>query len=173
MLVKNLTGNTLNLRRCGKKKELPPRAITVVNELDFSAEYVKQVYGNFIQIMTESQPVITEEEVDEQKVSTETEGNMEEKEGSEDLQPADEANAEDKGDDVKGDEADTTDTPAEDANNDNGSSDELGDSKDEAGQEEADGEKEADKTEETTEEVVTEVEAEKAPKKKNKKSSKK
>lgn len=52
MLVKNLTTGKLKLRHGGYKVELLPMQITVINEFKMPAEYIKKVYGQYVQIMS-------------------------------------------------------------------------------------------------------------------------
>lgn len=53
MLVRNLSKVSLNLRKHGTKIVLLPGKVTEVNDILFTKEQVKAIYGNFVQILNE------------------------------------------------------------------------------------------------------------------------
>lgn len=53
MLVRNLSKVSLNLRKHGTKVVLLPGKVTEVNDVLFTKEQVKAIYGNFVQILNE------------------------------------------------------------------------------------------------------------------------
>lgn len=130
LLVRNLTAGTLKLFRKGKKQDLLPRKVTLVNELDFPADFIKSVYGKFVCILAD-------DDKEPKNVSEKVEEDMGVQENTGVATVADEATDADKESTDTNLEDNDTSAPVEDTTDDAGSSDADGEQESEADEEEA------------------------------------
>lgn len=125
MLVRNLTQGNLNLKGVvsGKRIKLPPLKVVNIDEIDFPADRIKKLYGNYVHILTEKI-----EEKPNEEVSAKPQKDLEPQEGDSNVPTSDETSTEEEKDEGTGSEDNNSDADTEDNADDTDDVDELVDS---------------------------------------------
>ena len=121
MFVRNLSQSTLRMKNIsnGKKLEILPKEIKLVDEVDFPPERIKKLWGRYAHIITEK----IEEQVNE--IPTKPQENLELKEGESTLPTTNETPSENQDEQDSGDKTGDSDADSEDAGDESGDADEL------------------------------------------------